>query len=219
MSEENRTLTSQFVELGDVHHLGESGSDGEEILRSQLLDRRMASSEIGRKMNVIVAPLSTQLEALIQSVRELNERNSTRWTEGNVTSERSRSWGQHYDRSLGLLSSVVFVWFKDSPGRKVDLLLQSQIVKIWMNFQVCFHTDKKLFIIHLRFFLGFQGIFGSFCVPLKFHFFSLEKVFHASMWFVITFKRTSNFLYAGVLFKFLPGFFGSFGVAASKNYH
>ena len=42
MSEENRTPTRQFVEVGDVHHSSESASEGEENLRSQLLCRRIA---------------------------------------------------------------------------------------------------------------------------------------------------------------------------------
>ena len=78
MSEENRTPTRHFVKLGDVYHSGGSGNDGEENLRSNLLDRRLTSSEMDRKINSIVAPPSFQLEALIQSVRELNEGSSTR---------------------------------------------------------------------------------------------------------------------------------------------
>ena len=83
MSEQNRMLTRQFVELGYVYHSGELGGDGKENLRSQLLERRMTFSEIGRMINAIVAPLSTQVEAFIQSLREPNERNSTRSTERN----------------------------------------------------------------------------------------------------------------------------------------
>ena len=57
ISEESRTLSRQFVELGGVNHSGESGSDGEENLPAQLLDRGMTSSEIDRSINAIVAPL------------------------------------------------------------------------------------------------------------------------------------------------------------------
>ena len=41
MSEENKTSTRQLVEVGDVHPSGETTIDGEENLRSQLLDCRM----------------------------------------------------------------------------------------------------------------------------------------------------------------------------------
>ena len=83
--------------MGDVDHSGESASQGEKNLQSPLLNRRISSSEVDRKIKAIVAPLSTQLEMLIQSVRELSERSSTRFTEGNVASERSRSSGQRSD--------------------------------------------------------------------------------------------------------------------------
>ena len=99
MSEVNRTPTKQFVEIGDNHHSGESVSDGEENLRSQLLDRTITSSQVDRRINAIVAPLSTGLEMLIQSVRVLRVKDSTRSTEGNATSERSRSSGQHSHNS------------------------------------------------------------------------------------------------------------------------
>ena len=99
MSGENKTLTGQFAEVGFVHHSGESASDGEENLRSEPLDRRMTSSEIDRKINPIVAPLSSQLELLILSMRELDERSSTRSTGGIVGSERSTSSGQPSKKS------------------------------------------------------------------------------------------------------------------------
>ena len=87
MSGENRTPTRQFVEIGDARHSGESVSDGEENLRAELLNRRMTSCEIDRRMNTFVTPLSTQLEALIQSVRELNEESSTHLSTGNLVGE------------------------------------------------------------------------------------------------------------------------------------
>ena len=91
MSEENRTLTRQFVEIGDAHNSVESASDAKDNLLSQLLERRLSWSEVDRKINAVVAPLATQLEALMQSVRELSERSSNRsTTEGNVLSEESR---------------------------------------------------------------------------------------------------------------------------------
>ena len=59
MSEENRTPTRHFVKLGDAHNLGESATanNGEENLRSLLLERRMTSSETDRRIDAIVAPL------------------------------------------------------------------------------------------------------------------------------------------------------------------
>ena len=80
----NRTSSGQVLDLGVIHHSGESGGDEEENLLSQLFCRRTTSSEVDRKINSIVAPLSTQLGALILSMKEPNERNSTSSTEGNV---------------------------------------------------------------------------------------------------------------------------------------
>ena len=68
MSEENRTPTRQFVEHGDVHHFGETASEGESNLQFQLLDGRMSSSEVYRRINATASPLATHLETLIQSV-------------------------------------------------------------------------------------------------------------------------------------------------------
>ena len=78
MSEENRTSTRQFVEIGDAPNSIEPASDAEGNLQSQLLERRLSSSEVERRINAKVAPLATQLETLIQSVRELSERSSNR---------------------------------------------------------------------------------------------------------------------------------------------
>ena len=54
----------------------------------------MLSSEVDRKMNAVVVLLSTQLEALIQSVAELTDRSSIRPIGSNKTSERWSSLGQ-----------------------------------------------------------------------------------------------------------------------------
>ena len=98
MSERNRTPARLFVEVGDAHASAESASDVEDKLQSQLLERKLSSSEVDRRMDAIIAPLTTQLETLIQSVKELSKRSSNRSTEGNVASERSRSSGQRPDR-------------------------------------------------------------------------------------------------------------------------
>ena len=94
MSEENKTPTRPFIEIGDAHNQVESASDVEDNLQSQLLERKFSSSEVDRRIKAISAPLATQLETLIQSVRELSDRSSNRSTEGNVASERSKSSGQ-----------------------------------------------------------------------------------------------------------------------------
>ena len=52
---EVKTSTRQFIEISDVHYSGEQASDGEDALQSQLLDRRSYSSEVGMKINAIVA--------------------------------------------------------------------------------------------------------------------------------------------------------------------
>ena len=82
ISEENRTPTGEFVELGGTHHSGESDNNGEENLQWQLLDQRLAFNEIDRRIIEIVAPLSTQLKALIRSVKELSEKSSIRSNAG-----------------------------------------------------------------------------------------------------------------------------------------
>ena len=74
MSEENRTPSRPFVEISDVYHSGESASEGEDNLHSQLLNRRLSSSGVDRKINAIIYPLATQLEMLIQSVSLFNEK-------------------------------------------------------------------------------------------------------------------------------------------------
>ena len=89
--------TRQIVELGDTHNSGEAASESQRNLQSQLLDRRLTSSDIDRRINAIDALLSTQL-LLIQSVRELNERSSTRSAEKNMLSDRSRISGQRSGR-------------------------------------------------------------------------------------------------------------------------
>ena len=61
MSEENRTPTRELVEIGDVHFFGESASERESKLQSQLLDGRMSSSEVHGRINATVS-LATQLE-------------------------------------------------------------------------------------------------------------------------------------------------------------
>ena len=70
----------------------------------------MTSNEIDKGRNAVVAPLSMHLETLIQSMKELTERNSIRSTEGNETSEQSRSTGKRSDTlrsELNCLESVL----------------------------------------------------------------------------------------------------------------
>ena len=56
MSEENWTPDSQLVEVSVVHELGESASEGEDKLHSQMLDRRLSSPEANRRIKAIVTP-------------------------------------------------------------------------------------------------------------------------------------------------------------------
>ena len=57
----------------------------------------VSSSEVDRRIDVILASLATQLETLLQSVRELSEESLSQSTERNAASERSRSSGQRSD--------------------------------------------------------------------------------------------------------------------------
>ena len=72
MSEEDKTPTIQFVGVGDAHHLGESATEIENYLQSQLLRRSGFPNEVDRRINSIVAPLTKQLNTLIQSVTEVS---------------------------------------------------------------------------------------------------------------------------------------------------
>ena len=97
MSEEDRTLTTQFFELSDAHHSEELGSDGEENLRSRLQGQRMTSNETDSKINAIVVPLSTRLAAMIKSVKKLARGVSFPWLERNATPRQPISSGQQSD--------------------------------------------------------------------------------------------------------------------------
>ena len=93
MSEGNRTTTRQFVEIGDTHVSAESAIDFEDNLLCPLLDRNLSASGVDGTINAIVALLSTQIETLIRSVRELGERSPNQSIERNLASELSRSSG------------------------------------------------------------------------------------------------------------------------------
>ena len=56
-----------------LKNLGESDSYANVNLRSNLIDRKMILSDIGKRIDANVARLSLQLEALIQSGRKLEE--------------------------------------------------------------------------------------------------------------------------------------------------
>ena len=79
LSEENRTTIRRFVELGDTHYSVESGRNRKGNV-PVTNDKRMTSSEVDRRINEIVVSRSTELEALIRSVKELSE-SSIGWTE------------------------------------------------------------------------------------------------------------------------------------------
>ena len=109
MSEENRTPTRQFVENGYTHKSAESAADVADNLQSQALERRLSSIEVDGGINAMVAPLATQLETLVQSVRELIQRSSNPSTEGNVASDQSRSSGQRSDACFSNFYKVATV--------------------------------------------------------------------------------------------------------------
>ena len=54
MSEENQRSVTRFVDFGVGHHTGELGSDGEENLRSQLIEWNMTSTEVDSSTSAIV---------------------------------------------------------------------------------------------------------------------------------------------------------------------
>ena len=74
MFEGNRTLARQFVEIGDAHISAESARDIEDNLQSQLLERKLSSSEVNMRKNATIAPLAAQLETLILLVRNLTRK-------------------------------------------------------------------------------------------------------------------------------------------------
>ena len=74
MSEKHCTPLKRFVEVDDTQHSGNLGTVGAKNIRLQLIDQEMTSFDVGRSINAIVAPLSWQLEALIQSKRKLTEK-------------------------------------------------------------------------------------------------------------------------------------------------
>ena len=101
LSEEDRPPTRLFVEVSDAHTSVGSASDLEGNLQSELLEHRLSWSEVDSRINARVAPLATQLETLMQPIKELSEGSSKRSTEGNVASERSKSSGQRSDMLTG----------------------------------------------------------------------------------------------------------------------
>ena len=90
MFEENSTPTRQFIPLGEGHSSAESASDVEDNLQFQ-------SSEDDRRIKVVLTPMYTPLETLIQSVKELSEKNSKPSVEKNMASGQSRLSGQCFD--------------------------------------------------------------------------------------------------------------------------
>ena len=110
MFEGNRTPTRHFVESGVVHASVEPASDGEDNLQSQLLEKNLSPSEVDRRLNAIVTLLATQIEALVQSVKELSGSGSNRSSERNAAPERSRSSDlqpdNDYAKTLAMLEVV-----------------------------------------------------------------------------------------------------------------
>ena len=89
-----------------AHISAESASDVEDNLQPQLPERKLSTSEVDRRINGIVAPLTIQLETLIQSIRELSESSSNRSTKGKVASKQSGSSSQRSDISDGFIQHI-----------------------------------------------------------------------------------------------------------------
>ena len=106
MTQENQIQFRRLVKFGEVNYSGESGSDSEGNFWSQSIDQIMTFFDVDTGTNAITSPLFSQLEALIQSLREFSNRSSIRSTEENMTSERSRSSGQHSDFRPSLFLTV-----------------------------------------------------------------------------------------------------------------
>ena len=69
LSEENRTPTRQFFELDDVHHSGESASEGEDTFQWHLFIIKMSLNEVDSSINAIVASWATQSSQWKNSAR------------------------------------------------------------------------------------------------------------------------------------------------------
>ena len=92
ISEGNQKPKGLFVELSDTHCSRESGNDGDANYWSQLMDRRVISSNVDRRKNADDALRFSLLEALVQLVRKLGQRSSSHWSEDSTTSERWDHW-------------------------------------------------------------------------------------------------------------------------------
>ena len=74
MIEANRTHIRRITELRDASYSGESSGDGEKNFGPQLIDRRMTSLYVDRKIKAIVAPKQYRTEVLIRSFKVFSER-------------------------------------------------------------------------------------------------------------------------------------------------
>ena len=155
MSEGNRTPTRQFVEAGNARALVESASDEEDSLRSQLLERKLSSIEVDRRMNTKVAPLATQIETLILSVTEPSESSSNSSTEVNVASERLISPGQLFNRcenfSLSFNEIIHYTHSRvnctdSDPHELQEILLKSQPLNLLQDqeYDVAIHLNSTV---------------------------------------------------------------------------
>ena len=69
--EKPRTIIRRFLKLADNNYLRGRGSAGEDKLWSQLRDQNWTLTDVGRRINTNVPPLSSQLEALMQAVKKI----------------------------------------------------------------------------------------------------------------------------------------------------
>ena len=83
MVEANRTSIRQLNKLRHASCLAESVNDVENNPCSQLIENGVTSTNGDRRINAVVEPLLSQIEALIKSAKELSGRRSARSCKGN----------------------------------------------------------------------------------------------------------------------------------------
>ena len=90
MAEQNITLIRTIPGLKDARSSLESASDGLSNLGCHWLNGKLTFNDIDWYFKVVVALLSSEIELLIQSVKELVGRTSSRSTEMNLLPNLSR---------------------------------------------------------------------------------------------------------------------------------
>ena len=97
MAELDTTSIRRFVDLKDASFSGKSDSDPDKNSRSQLVVKRITSTDVERKINARVAAVSSQIETSMRFVRELSGRRLAHSRQSSVASEQSTSSGWRSD--------------------------------------------------------------------------------------------------------------------------